>query len=270
MRKKLSKKPELADKMIPSWPVGCRRLTPGVGYLEALVEDKVDTVFGQIANFDATGIIMKDGGHRAYDAIICATGFNVSYKSRFPFVGRDGAQLDEEYAENPYSYLAIGVPGFPNYFCFNGPNAPVGVGSLIPATEAQGEYIVNAIIKFQTQDIKSMMPSYAATKKFVEHTDKWMPRSVWSAGCRSWYKNHKIDGRVTALWPGSGLHYVDALSQPRWEDYEYTYVDSNPFSYLGDGFTHIEHTGEDRTWDIGIRTNRMKSHPALQKHQSTE
>lgn len=29
---------ELKDKLIPHWPVGCRRLTPGDGYLEALVQ----------------------------------------------------------------------------------------------------------------------------------------------------------------------------------------------------------------------------------------
>lgn len=28
---------ELKKKLIPSWPPGCRRITPGDGYLEALV-----------------------------------------------------------------------------------------------------------------------------------------------------------------------------------------------------------------------------------------
>ncbi|KAM0747815.1 putative flavin-binding monooxygenase [Meredithblackwellia eburnea MCA 4105] len=291
MRKQLSSKPGLAEKMIPNWPVGCRRLTPGVGFLEALVKPNVDSIFDEISHFDETGIVTKDGTHRKYDAIACATGFNVSYNSRFPFIGRDGAQLDDDYAANPYSYFALAVPGFPNYFVFNGPNAPVGAGSLIPGTEAQGEYMIKAsssisnnsfplsdksnqpsppcsstqaIQKFQRQDIKSMEPNREKTLKFVEHTDAWMPRSVWSTGCRSWYKNGKVNGRVTALWPGTGLHYIDSLSEPRWEDFDYTYADStNPYSFLGDGFTHIEHTGEDRTWDLGIRTARMQTHPAL-------
>lgn len=29
---------ELKEKLIPSWPPGCRRITPGDGYLEALVQ----------------------------------------------------------------------------------------------------------------------------------------------------------------------------------------------------------------------------------------
>lgn len=44
MRKSLAKKPELAGQLIPAWDVGCRRLTPGVGYLEALCEDNVEVI----------------------------------------------------------------------------------------------------------------------------------------------------------------------------------------------------------------------------------
>lgn len=34
MKKKLEKKPEIMEAMEPAWPPGCRRLTPGPGYLE--------------------------------------------------------------------------------------------------------------------------------------------------------------------------------------------------------------------------------------------
>ena len=40
---------------------------------------------------------------------------------------------------------------------------------------------------------------------------------------------------------------------------KYTYIDSNPFSYLGDRFTHIEHVGGDCTWNLRIRMNSMGS-----------
>lgn len=30
---------QLKEKLIPSWPPGCRRITPGDGYLEALVSE---------------------------------------------------------------------------------------------------------------------------------------------------------------------------------------------------------------------------------------
>lgn len=76
------------------------------------------------------------------------------------------------------------TPRAQNYFCFNGPNAPVGAGSLVPATEAQGDYFVKAICKLQRQRIKSMEISQQAIDEFVAHTDAFMPRTVWSSGCR--------------------------------------------------------------------------------------
>lgn len=44
----------------------------------------------------------------------------------------------------------------------------------------------------------------------------------------------------------------------------YTYNNSlNRFGYLGNGFTPLEEAGGDRTFDLGARTDRMDSHPAL-------
>lgn len=45
MKEKLSSKPEIADTLIPTFHVGCRRLTPGPGYLEALTKDNVSQGF---------------------------------------------------------------------------------------------------------------------------------------------------------------------------------------------------------------------------------
>lgn len=67
---------------------------------------------------------------------------------------------------------------------FNGPNAPVGAGSLVPATEAQGDYIIKAITKIQTQGIASMVPTDASVRNFIDHTDSFMSTTVWTDSCR--------------------------------------------------------------------------------------
>lgn len=41
MLKKLSKRPWIADHIVPDFPVACRRVTPGPGYLNALCQDNV-------------------------------------------------------------------------------------------------------------------------------------------------------------------------------------------------------------------------------------
>ena len=39
MKKRLIKKPELLQDLVPDFSPNCRRLTPGPGYLEAITED---------------------------------------------------------------------------------------------------------------------------------------------------------------------------------------------------------------------------------------
>ena len=61
-----------------------RRLTPGPGYLEALVEDNVDFISNGIKRITETGIETEDGTQRDYDTIVFATGFDTSYRPRIP------------------------------------------------------------------------------------------------------------------------------------------------------------------------------------------
>jgi cation diffusion facilitator CzcD-associated flavoprotein CzcO len=44
MKTKLASKPEVYEALKPKFVPGCRRLTPGVGYLEALTQDNVDFI----------------------------------------------------------------------------------------------------------------------------------------------------------------------------------------------------------------------------------
>jgi len=60
------------------------RLTPGPGYLEALVEPNVDFISNGIKRITETGIETVDGNHREYDTIVTATGFDTSYRPRVP------------------------------------------------------------------------------------------------------------------------------------------------------------------------------------------
>ncbi len=46
---------------------------------------------------------------------------------------------------------------------------------------------------------------------------------------------------MTAIWPGSRLHYFEALKEPRYEDFDIEYLgDGNRFRYLGNGYTSTE------------------------------
>lgn len=116
MRRKLAKKPWVADKIVPTdFAVGCRRPTPGNGYLEALCEDNVDVISQTISEITPDGIRTSDGVEHKVDVIICATGFDVSWKPYYPTIGRGGRSLAEDWKDVPSTYLSITVPHFPNY-----------------------------------------------------------------------------------------------------------------------------------------------------------
>jgi hypothetical protein len=61
---------ELASKLIPQWPPGCRRLTPGDRYLESLVESNVEPIFGDIQRIDHSSIVTMDGTHHEVDILV--------------------------------------------------------------------------------------------------------------------------------------------------------------------------------------------------------
>lgn len=116
MRRKLSPKPEIADAIIPKdFAVGCRRPTPGNGYLEALCKENVEVVLDGIEEITPEGIRTVDGNEHKVDIIVCATGFDVSWKPYYPTIGREGKSLSEEWKDVPSTYLSITVPHFPNY-----------------------------------------------------------------------------------------------------------------------------------------------------------
>lgn len=76
MKEKL-KDSYLEEKLIPEWGPGCRRLTPGINYLETLHKDNVKVVYGEINEITENGCLCDDGKEYPVDVLICATGFNV-------------------------------------------------------------------------------------------------------------------------------------------------------------------------------------------------
>ncbi|KEF56419.1 uncharacterized protein A1O9_08000 [Exophiala aquamarina CBS 119918] len=237
MTERLCKKPELLPHFLPSFSPLCRRLTPGPGYLEALTEENVEVVVSPISKVNETGIVTSDGKQRDVDAIVCATGFNATFANIVPIYGVNGKQLfDRPDGTRPRTanYLSIGVDGFPNMFIILGPNSAVGAGNLLMIMERAVDYTARALRKMQLENILTMQPSVHAVNNFTKFVDVHHHRTVYGEDCTSWYK---ADGRVTALWPGSSLHAIKALENPRWEDFTYVYRDENETGWLGDGST---------------------------------
>ncbi|CAI7571914.1 unnamed protein product [Penicillium pancosmium] len=267
------KDPALGDQLIPKWAVGCRRITPGVGYLESLTDEKTTVIYGGIARISPEGCVTEEGEEHAVDVLVCATGFDTTFKPRFPLIGSHGRQLAEDWKDEPRSYLGVAAPGYPNYYMFLGPNSPIGNGPVLIGIEAQADYICQNITRIQQQGIKSIEVTKEAVDDFIEFKDQYMKQTVWDQECRSWYKGNTADGKIVALWPGSTIHYVEALKNVRYDDFKVRYF-GNRFDYLGNGMTKIEMTpdadlaqyvrNEDDAPIIGSKFTYVKACPEQQ------
>lgn len=229
MKKQLGGKEDLAEKLTPQYEVGCRRATPGPGYLEAFTKDNVSLVTDRIDRIEKKGIRTADGTLHEFDAIVCATGFDVSHRPDWPLIGRHGKTLAEAWEKEPMSYLSLAASGFPNFFMFSGPNAPVGHGSLMAGLGWSADWMVQWVRKMATEDIKWVDPKPDVLEDFNTYADEIMQNLVWSGGCQSWYKNHRVDGKVTAVWAGSVLGYYEMIERIRPEDFEIAYRSKNRF-----------------------------------------
>lgn len=252
MKDRLAQNPEILESLAPSFAVGCRRLTPGPGYLEALTAPNVDFISNKIKSITSNSIRLENGREIPLDVIVCATGFNTNNIPPFPIIGRHGRSLKERFTPYPETYLSISVDDFPNYFMILGPNSNIGSGSLTKILESEGDYIVKCIRKLQKEDYSSMVPKKQRVKDFSKYCEAYFEKTVYLDDCRSWYKDANT-GRITGLWPGSTLHALEALRSPRWEDFEYEERDrcagnGNALSWLGNGWSLTQLGAGDPAW----------------------
>ncbi|KAL2848154.1 monooxygenase [Aspergillus pseudoustus] len=249
--KKLLQDSELEQQLIPDFAVGCKRVIPsGFRYLKTLKQPNVRVVYGSATSFSSSGCISNNNETHTGDVIICATGFDTSYIPRYPIIGPGNVNLQTKWAAEQAEtattatitgYMGVGIPSFPNTFTMLGPYTPVSNGPTLIAIEAQADYICNFIDRYQTEPtMHSFAPKPDACAEFTAHVKTFMDRhAVWSDTCRNSHNNHRAGGRTPTTWPGSTLHYLEAMREPRADDWEIRYA-GNRFSWLGIGVSQTE------------------------------
>ncbi|KAK6380201.1 hypothetical protein LTS17_005390 [Exophiala oligosperma] len=258
MTKKLANKPELLEAILPKdFGVGCRRPTPGNGFLEALNIPNVTAYTEGLKEITPNGFIDPDGVEQEVDVIICATGFNTSWIPRYPVVA-NGISVAEMWKERASAYLSVSVPNIPNYYLLGGPYGPHGHGSFLPILDTTMKYILQVVQKIQHDRIKSLKPKTELVEAFKEHSDLYLTRTAWSSGCSSWFKQGRLDGPLP-LFPGTRITFLELLEKPRFEHYDIEYCNLlNPFEFLGSGFSVREFDGRDLSWYLGLVNDEDK------------
>lgn len=115
------------------------------------------------------------------------------------------------------------------------------------------------IDRYQIEPIHSFHPTAAAESDFMAHVAHFMKGTVYNDVCRSGHKNHTVAGRTPTLWPGSTLHYLQAMQDIRSQDWQVSYA-GNRFSYLGNGASQAEF---DPTSDLAYYIRERDDGPSL-------
>ncbi|KAK4941743.1 hypothetical protein LTR10_018347 [Elasticomyces elasticus] len=251
MAEKLNHDPILCAKLIPEWGLGCRRITPGEGYLESFMKPNVQLVTNAVAKVTENSVISTDDQEFQVDVIACATGFDVSLKPNWKMIGRNGVDLNEAWAVDPESYLSVAACDMPNFFIFLGPNAVIAHGSLLESINWTADYMLKWFQKVATENIKSITPKTAVVKELISYGDQIHKTLIWTDSCTSWFKRNIPGGRVTAAFAGSALLFRKLISEVRAEDFDIEYWSKNRWEFLGNGFTEYElNPDNDLSWYV--------------------
>jgi cation diffusion facilitator CzcD-associated flavoprotein CzcO len=210
--------PALRAKLTPKDEVLCKRPVVSNVFYPAVQRPDVSVVDTAIERVCPEGVVTVDGALHELDVLILATGFDAHlYMRPMAINGEGGATLAELWAEGPYAYRTVSLPGFPNLFTILGPHSPLVYIPIHYSAELQSEYVAQMLDVLDRDGVVSVAPSREATERWLEEVRAGLPGSVWSTGCTSWYLGSQ---KTPVLWPYGRRRWRDSLARPKLEDYE--------------------------------------------------
>ncbi len=209
--------PAFRQRLVPDYPMGCKRILISNDYYPALERANVEVVDEAITAVTETGVRSADGREREVDAIIYGTGFAATdFLAPMHITGLGGRELNAAWKEGAEAYLGISVSGFPNLFILYGPNTNLGHNSIIYMLESQFSYVLGCIQHLQGLRYLDLKPQVQA--RFNQQLQEDNEHSIWQQGCTSWYKT--ASGKNTNNWPGFTFTYRQQTRRPELSNYD--------------------------------------------------
>ena len=208
----------LRRQLTPDFSAGCKRLLMTSDYYPALQADNCKLVTWPIARLSPRGVRTVEGIEHQFDAIVFATGFDVSKAGTpFPVTGIEGRDLAAEWSSGAYAYRSVAVSGYPNLFFTFGPNSGPGHSSALVYMEAQIDYITQAIGSLLRFGWKSLDVRPEVQQRYNDDIQRRLQATTWNSGCQSWYLTE--DGFNATMFPGFATQYVNQLKTVDLQDY---------------------------------------------------
>jgi cation diffusion facilitator CzcD-associated flavoprotein CzcO len=198
--------PALQQALLPTYPIGGKRILISDDYYAALNRENVELVTAGIERVEEDGVATRDGRRIPLDVLILATGFQTTeFLAPMDLTGLSGRRLRDEWKAGARAYLGMTLSGFPNFFMMYGPNTNLGHNSIIFMIECQTRYILGCIRALRERGLAWLDLRRDVLDAFDAKMQRDLARTVWNDTDHSWYKD--AAGRITNNWSGSTLRY---------------------------------------------------------------
>ncbi len=222
--REIVKDPQTAEKLMPNYYFGTKRLILDNGYFEAYNRENVtlvDVRADPIERFTKAGLHTKSGEHEI-DMLVLATGFDAVSGSMLNLnpKGRGGVSLQEKWENRFDNYLGATISGFPNLFMIHGPGAP-GVFFTMPlGGERTTDWIAQCIRHLRQENLGCVEATADAEADWDREINSIADRTLYPLA-ESWYMGANIPGKPRQfLGHLRGSQYFDRLVEVAEAGYE--------------------------------------------------
>jgi len=201
------KDPAVAERLMPTTPIGAKRLCVDLGYYETFNRENVTLVDVSAAPIEriSEGGVVAGGALHACDIIVLATGFDAMTGAlmRIDIEGRGGLSLAQTWAAGPRTYLGLAIHGFPNLFTITGPGSPSVLTNMLPSIEQHVEWIADCMIVLRQRGIAAIEATADAENAWVAHVAEEARHTLRAVGS-SWYVGANVPGKPQVFMPYAG------------------------------------------------------------------
>ena len=216
--------PVVAEALVPTYTIGCKRLAVDTDYYETYNRSNVTLVdVGQspIQKFTQQGVYALDQEF-TLDSLIMATGFDAMTGTllKIDIRGRSGLTLEDKWIDGPKGYLGLGIAGFPNMFMITGPGSPSVLTNMMQSIEQHVDWIVECLEYLRNHNISTIEATESAEDDWIAHNDAVADNHMRNS-CSSWYVGGNIEGKPRVFMPyvGGFPRYVEKCNEVAEQNY---------------------------------------------------
>ncbi|WP_344605819.1 NAD(P)/FAD-dependent oxidoreductase [Sporichthya brevicatena] len=225
IRREVGTRPDLLEKVMPSYPPFTKRMLIDNGWYQALLRDNVRLNTAAVIEMTPDGVRTTDGFDEV-DVIVFATGFHADrFLSPMQVTGVGGVDVTAELDRDPQAYLGLALPDCPNFFLTPGPNAYLGhAGNGMFFAECHARYISECLRLMLESGSREIVVRPEAVRRYALETRSRLDSSVWNnPEVDSWFKGERK--HIVTVAAGSVLDF--------WNSYRRVDVSAYDFAPRG-------------------------------------